>query len=206
MMKYSAQKNSGFSLVETLVAITVLLLLIVGPMAISSQTAQSTSFSSEQIQAFLLAQEGIEIVERMRDDYALEFYKTGNTNYWSGFTDDTTSGPYQDCFLTQNNGRGCGVQIDSDGVKVVACGGSTDPCVVGIDRNAIGGDQFVHKDKFGSPPGSTIFTRTVKLTSIAAAGDAPAQVHAVVTVSWRTGALREAQEVTLETYLLKLYE
>jgi prepilin-type N-terminal cleavage/methylation domain-containing protein len=53
-------QQSGFSLVETLVAISLLLIMIVGPMAISAKTAKSTSFASEQVQAFFLAQEGLD--------------------------------------------------------------------------------------------------------------------------------------------------
>ena len=59
-MIYLQDKQKGFSLVETLVAISILLIVIVGPMTISMSTAKSSSFASEQVQAFFLAQEGLE--------------------------------------------------------------------------------------------------------------------------------------------------
>ena len=41
-MMFYQNKQSGFSLVETLVAISVLLIVVVGPMTISMRTAKST--------------------------------------------------------------------------------------------------------------------------------------------------------------------
>ena len=70
-MIFYQQKQSGFSLVETLVAISILLIVIVGPMTISMQSAKSSSFASEQVQAFFLAQEGLELAEKARDDLLL---------------------------------------------------------------------------------------------------------------------------------------
>lgn len=72
MIHYS--KQSGFSLVETLVAITILLVVIIGPMTISSSAAKSTSFASEQVTAFFLAQEGAELIEKARNDLLLEHF------------------------------------------------------------------------------------------------------------------------------------
>ncbi|MCA9360544.1 prepilin-type N-terminal cleavage/methylation domain-containing protein [Candidatus Kaiserbacteria bacterium] len=90
----------GFSLVETLVAITILLIIIIGPMTISSSTARSTSFASEQVVAYFLAQEGAELAQKARDDFLLEnFYVDSSEPYigWDKFTDDG-GGTYKQCF------------------------------------------------------------------------------------------------------------
>lgn len=49
---------------ETLVAITILLIVVVGPMKIIISASNSTSFSGEQVVAFFLAQEGAEIAQK----------------------------------------------------------------------------------------------------------------------------------------------
>ena len=106
--------QSGFSLVETLVAISLLLIIIVGPMAISAKTAKSTSFASEQVQAFFLAQEGLEIAQKARDDLKLRmFLSTSSANYladpWASFINTNSTGLYDECFLP----TGCGLSWDS---------------------------------------------------------------------------------------------
>jgi prepilin-type N-terminal cleavage/methylation domain-containing protein len=61
MQIFSTQKNAtwnrGFTLVETLVAVTVLLLVIVGPMTVAQKGIQNAYFANEQVTAVFLAQE-----------------------------------------------------------------------------------------------------------------------------------------------------
>lgn len=57
----------GFTLLETLVAITVLLMALTGPFAIAQQSLKSSYYARDQVTAFYLAQEGIEYVRAMRD-------------------------------------------------------------------------------------------------------------------------------------------
>ena len=65
-------KQSGFSLIETLVSISILLIVIVGPMSISNNSAKGSSFSNEQVTAFFLAQEGAELAQKGRDDLVIK--------------------------------------------------------------------------------------------------------------------------------------
>jgi len=85
-MRFSHQQH-GYSLVEVLVSISVLLIAIVGPMTIASQGIKSASFALEQNTAFFLAQEGIETIYALRGDAALIEYKSlldesGNETSW----------------------------------------------------------------------------------------------------------------------------
>jgi prepilin-type N-terminal cleavage/methylation domain-containing protein len=59
--------QKGFTLVETLVAITVLLLAISGPLTIATNSLIATQIAKDQLTANLLAQEGIELVRWQRD-------------------------------------------------------------------------------------------------------------------------------------------
>jgi prepilin-type N-terminal cleavage/methylation domain-containing protein len=61
------QKNKGFTLVETLVAITILMISIVGPMVIVSNGIKSSNYAKDQVTAFYLAQDGVEALRFIRD-------------------------------------------------------------------------------------------------------------------------------------------
>ena len=69
MKNYSYTK--GYSLVEVLVAIAILMLAIVGAMTIASKGLQSSFYAREQNIAFFLAQEGTEAVMTIRNEFAL---------------------------------------------------------------------------------------------------------------------------------------
>ncbi|MEK7530879.1 MAG: hypothetical protein AAB573_03340 [Patescibacteria group bacterium] len=66
--------TSAFTLIETLVAITVLLVSLAGPMSLAAQALQSAYYARDQVTAFYLAQEGIEYVRAIRD----QNYLAGN--------------------------------------------------------------------------------------------------------------------------------
>ncbi len=59
--------KSGFTLIETLVAISVILLSLVGPLSIAAQALSAAYYARDQITAFYLAQEGVEYVRAVRD-------------------------------------------------------------------------------------------------------------------------------------------
>lgn len=61
-----AKLYGGFSLLETTIAIAILVSAIVGPMALSSQSIRSASVARNTIIASNLAQEGIELVKNIR--------------------------------------------------------------------------------------------------------------------------------------------
>lgn len=66
MIKDNIQK--GFSLVETLVAITILLVTIMGPLYAFQQSIQSHYIARDKLIATALAQDGMEYVRSIRDN------------------------------------------------------------------------------------------------------------------------------------------
>jgi prepilin-type N-terminal cleavage/methylation domain-containing protein len=191
MIKYKSSQ-SGFSLVETLVAITILLLVIIGPMTISSSTAKSTSFASEQVQAFFLAQEGAEIVQKVRDGYILTQF-AGATGQWGVVMN--VSGPLSDCFGFNNS---CGLDLNDDGTfNSIVCSASNNDCA--LYYNAGGGRAKYTHDSAGGV--GTKFTREIILTTMSTD-----QVKVQSIVKWRTGSLKDSQKVEVETYLFNVYD
>src|SRR3989344_4863849 len=59
-------QSAGFSLLETTIAIAILVAAIIGPMALSSQSIRSASVEKNTIMASNLAQEGLELVKNIR--------------------------------------------------------------------------------------------------------------------------------------------
>lgn len=64
----------AFTLLETLVAVAVLLMALLGPFSIAQQSLRSAYYARDQVTAYYLAQEGVEFVRAVRD----ENYLTGS--------------------------------------------------------------------------------------------------------------------------------
>lgn len=194
---YSTQQ-SGFSLVETLVAMTLLMIVVVGPMTISINASKSTSYSSEQVTAFFLAQEGAELVQNERDEFMLNSSRLGGglSDPWSEFTDTSSAGVLEECYTS----NGCGLYSTAGTAPVASnpanCG-SSGACRLYFDASGERG-RYTHVSSGNEP---TIFERRIYLTETAAG-----EVRVRSTVSWFTDSARAQQTVTAETYLYEIYE
>ena len=193
-MKYHSPK-SGFSLIETLVAISILLIVMMGPMTISSSAARSTSFSSEQVTAFFLAQEGAELTQKVRDDLQLVFFSGTQNNPWTTFTN--INGTYQSCY----GANGCDFTISNSQtgtVTITNCGSSQTACSLyfnGTTQNLR--SRFTHTVGTNA---TTPFTRKITLQNVSAN-----EVKVISRVTWRTGSFLREQEVKVETRLFNVY-
>ncbi|MBY0538638.1 prepilin-type N-terminal cleavage/methylation domain-containing protein [Patescibacteria group bacterium] len=199
-MMPNTKQQSGFSLVEVLVAITILLLVIVGPLQIISRSISSTNFATEQINAWFLAQEGIELAQKGRDDLVLEDFEDklgggSGTNPMSDFLSD-----YSDCFTAD----GCGLNI-GDGTTLatpVTCG-TVSNCRLYLTSSS-DNDRSSYQH---SVSGNTItpYTRVVRMERTPATGTVR-EIKVTSTVTWRTGSLISGQRVEAVSYLFNVYD
>lgn len=64
-------KNSGYTLLETIIALAVILGAIAGPYSLATRGILSSLASKNKLAAYNLSQEGIELVRKIRDDNVL---------------------------------------------------------------------------------------------------------------------------------------
>lgn len=73
MKTYSAARHKrGFTLIETFVAITILVTAVVGPLTLAQKGLTSALVARDQLMASFLAQEGIEYIRQQRDTNSLQ--------------------------------------------------------------------------------------------------------------------------------------
>lgn len=146
----------GFTLIETLVAIAVLGMAIVGPLTLAIKSIGSAMISQNQITASYLAQEAIEYIRNHRDNNFLQ----GGGGWLDGL-DSCLGGNtcYIDVFDTGNEIKGCTVSCPK--IKY-------DP------------DNKYYTYKAGE---ETIFTRTVEITKITI-NEKEDEARIDVTVQW----------------------
>jgi prepilin-type N-terminal cleavage/methylation domain-containing protein len=203
-MKKNLSTQRGFSLVEVLVAVTLLLLVVTGPMTIMKRTANSTTFATEQATAFFLAQEALELVQLKRDDLVLDAFEFE----FDGTGQDDPMNDFDTFFASCLGGNACGVTINSSASHNVTvtspCGGTNiGNCAL---RTRVGVTSvrpiYVH----GATGTLTPYYRTVKIERTPTTGGKVEEYKVTATVTWRTGSLISEQKVELVTYLENTYD
>ena len=78
------KKSKGFTLIETLVAIAILMVAVVGPMSVIGGSLAQIAVARDQVVAVNLAQEGVEAVRQQRDSSMLDQWINGSNSptYW----------------------------------------------------------------------------------------------------------------------------
>ncbi len=175
-------KKGGYSLVEVLVAVSVLLVSIVGPMTIASKGLKNSNEAKDQTTAFFLANEAIEGVVNLRESAALPKYVSGasGVDVWSsvqalGSIGCTTASP-------------CGVNLEGDTPTFFKC--STGTC----DINLFSSGKTRYRQQSGGT--DTPYRREVVISSNSS------RVKVVSTVSWGSDS---GQSLTLESYVYNIY-
>lgn len=172
------RRPSGFTLVETLVAISLLTVAIVAPMGLTAQSLQSAYYARDQITAFYLAQEAIESIRAIRDSQVLQIAKS-------------TSGSTINLFGS----------IPLDNQPFIIDARKSDPgqaitkCISACPPLQTNGTLYGYESGWQD----TYFTRTVRAAFVAGSQD---EIRISVTVSWQTAGIK-ARSFTISSDLYR---
>lgn len=193
-------RYSAFTLIEAMVAVSVIMLATVGPLYTASRTIVATNNSRDQIKALYLAQEGVEYVRMMRDNEYLSRYSqndsTASTDAWNDFLNGSDISSIMNC-------------------RASAC--TLDPIPANLISNMGYGNSLA--SSLGNPPlylandgttnyytqkstGNTVqpFVRTVQVVDIPGTTDSPGapyhEKNIVSIVSWSSHGTQYSETVT----------
>jgi prepilin-type N-terminal cleavage/methylation domain-containing protein len=179
-MIYSYSKQHGFTLVETLVAITILTISITAPIVLAGEALKNAEYARDQIVAENLAQEAIESVRAIRDGQVLIIAR--NTNLASPpnlfgiipiHTSASSADHSQDFTIDPTKPIG----VSSDGTQMVW------PCGASCGSRPLQTDGILYEYGVGA---TTPFTRTVHVTNVPLGAGPSDEIKVEVTVTWRT--------------------
>lgn len=148
---YTIQRRnstSGFTIIETLVAITVLMIAIAGPLVIATRGLNSASASKNQMIASYLAQEDVELVKNKRDANISAHQDDPETWWLNGFD------IMNKCNSDSNSCDMNGVDADMNGVDdvIAQCDASGCPLyyssTIGYSHTSSGSDATLFRRHF----------------------------------------------------------
>lgn len=183
-MKIFKQK-SGFTIIETLVAITILMISIAGPLTIAHKGLLAAIFTRDQVVASYLAQDIIEYLKNMRDNNILR----GEADWLRGFGTCTESSPCKaDTRAGDPTGTTNNMVANCDKSSATSCG------------------LYLSSTGYGTTgSGTPIYTRyfyVIPKSGGAGAAGAGDEAQIVVVVNWKTGTM--ANQVLYESEIFNV--
>lgn len=171
--------KKGFTLLETLVAIAILLIAVVGPMSTIGGSLSQIGTARDQMIAINLAQEGIEAVRQKRDSNMLARWQEGTlaTGYNPSLATTDWLAGLPDC-----SSRECILSVNP--LQISACSSA----------NCSSSEKLVLQDVNGwyyqgGSGTATKFSRTIKITG---SGD---ERMVTSTVTWLVGGTTRTIEI-----------
>lgn len=163
----------GFTLVETIVALALIITAAMGPMTLAARGIFNAKFSKSKLIALNLAQEGAEIIRHMRDNNVLAgFDWRGSVGPCPANCTRLPDGSYQPDVFT-------------------IASGSTPPLDAGVPLR-FDTTSGLYSQSFGSP---TLFTRMITIST-----PALDQMRVRTRITWTESSLPRQVELTEVLY------
>lgn len=147
-----SEKQRGFTILESIVAIAILSLSIAGAFTVVQQSLSQATAAKDEVQAFYLAQEAVEVIRNLRDNNQIARVKSGNPASINWLTNIIALNT--DCAFNKI------CKVDGNTMAVSSCGDNWGDC------------QYLRQDYstqlFGYNPSwiQTNFKREVKIESV----------------------------------------
>ena len=192
----NSSTKKGFTLIETLVAISILMLAVTGPLVISQKGLSAAAYAKDQMIAYYLAQDAMEYVRNVRDTNAVSGVGTAIGADWLSFL---INGSLSACI-----GGTCKVDTSPPPFFTnipTAC--LAPGCLI---TKTVNGDEVRYSHDSGGTP--TPFSRTVKIETpsggvISDINTLGVEARVTVTVSWSTLS-GQTRDVKIVENLFKL--
>ncbi len=172
--KTKRMHKQGFTLIEALVAASILAVTLTALMNVMAQNVFNASYTKNKTVAILLAQEGVELVRNIQDSVLLDTpFDVGN--FGSYLIGSSSLAP---C-LTDND-----CYIDPLNLAVLPCGGE-------CPNLRLSFDGFYNYEELGT---ETIFRRVISLEPI------PQGVRVTVEVFWSQGQTEASVDYQMDLF------
>ena len=182
MKKIFFKLKTGFTLIETLVAISILTAAVAGPLVMSIKNIGTANTSQDQLVAFYLGQEVIEYVRNVRDTNLMRKNLDD-----AGF--DWMEGLRENC-VSVDNSKACSIDVINN--KICVIGGA---CTGGLKFS----DGY-----YSAVTNGASFTRTVKIKNPVDGNADEAQVD--VEVSWKSKYGKKLKTMHLQDHIFNWRE
>jgi type II secretory pathway pseudopilin PulG len=177
-MTNTRRQQGGFTIVETLVAITILMIAVVGPLTIVSKALTAALDANNQMVASNLAQETMELIKNQKDQNV-----AASATWLSGISSVATPCTSSDPTQTTT----CDMQVTTgspDAYTYETCGASTKGCQ--LYKNPSIPTVYTHDSSGSNIP--TPFTRYYYLNPVTGDPTMSEQVLVRVVVTWNSGS------------------
>ncbi len=196
MNKFYKQKNSGFTIIEAMIAVFILTVSIASMLGLTSSSISTAKYTSNEIIANYLLQEAIDSIRNTRD--TLVFQGSNNSTDWTTFLNKYGDKDSKTMCFSDN---GCIIDVnDFNGspslLVVEGCGSGGCKNINYVDRN---GDDYGSFYNYDDGVLSR-FNRTIKMSMVSGYNNNQVKVEAIV--SYTNGSAGNKKTMSLITYLL----
>lgn len=218
MMTKIISTKKGITLIETMVAVTILTIALGGPFALAAQSLQAAGYAREEVLASRLAEESLEMVHSLRDNHSIDGngWTDAINSSWNTLLNNCVSNACAVAVMQQQAGgaiTGSNTGTIWGPSSVVPCGSPTCAGVFAADiyLNPASG-VFAQYASSGAVPAGWAkqpITRRIKLTSAPVSngiGPGTADYIVTATVTYRAGKITKTVTVndTIRDWFPKL--
>lgn len=192
---HNQTSQKGYSLIEVMIAVAILMMAIVAPMTIAIKSIQSSQYTLEQNTAIFLAQEGISIIEALRNHYALASFADSSVDPWEWTTNLSDCDSQFGCNFDASDP----LNIAVGSPDTVACSEEGANCILYYDGESSVRSAYSTDDASGVDSG---FTRRVFFEGYDVNADV---LNVLVEVEWDSHFLGKVQSVSIRSSFYNLY-